>query len=157
MSFAPKFGSDVKANVVEKVIKTPASAVDEDKTAVPAEEDEHTVSSDADANEDEAKDDIEVGQSKSETGSNDDNDDDSASEGSSEGASEDESEDEDETAAVRNPICSLRYGIEASQKAKPKAMPRMPKTCTVDARREGKCLSVGDGRLPAWSAPWSSD
>ena len=96
MSFAPKFGSDVKANVVEKVIKTPASAVDEDKTAVPAEEDEHTVSSDADANEDEAKDDIEVGQSKSETGSNDDNDDDSASEGSSEGASEDESEDEDE-------------------------------------------------------------
>ena len=96
MSFAPKFGSDVKANVVEKVIKTPASAVDEDKTAVPAEEDEHTVSSDADANEDEAKDDIEVGESKSETGSNDDNDDDSASEGSSEGASEDESEDEDE-------------------------------------------------------------
>ena len=98
MSFAPKFGSDVKANVVEKVIKTPASAVDEDKTAVPAEEDEHTVSSDADANEDEAKDDIEVDQSKSEIGANNDNDD-NASEGSSGDASEDESEDEDDDQA----------------------------------------------------------
>ena len=68
--------------------------MDEDK-AVPAEEDEHAVSSDADANEDKTKDDIEVDQSKSQIGAIDDNDD-SASEGSLEEASEGESEDEDE-------------------------------------------------------------
>ena len=48
MSFAPKSGGDAKPKVVETVTKPSASAMDEDK-AVPAEEDEHAVSSDADA------------------------------------------------------------------------------------------------------------
>lgn len=89
MKFAPKSE--------EKGTDGPPSAVDNDK-AVPAEEDEHTASSDADANaEDDEEDIIAVDQSKREIGSNDDDDNDgNASEDSSPDASEGESEDEDE-------------------------------------------------------------
>lgn len=98
MSFAPKSGADTP-KIGEKATKVHSSVVDDVKAkAVLAEEDEHTVSSDADANEDEAKDDIEVDQSKSEIGANDDNDD-NASQGSSGDASEGESEDEDDDQA----------------------------------------------------------